>query len=634
MAGRFQIDDDGDDAAFQRARDELVDGFAAWAGSSLRGEPGDAAVALDWKAHYADGDLVTWSIADLSEFALEWCPRKLSMPPRDCAAFLATVGRFFVYLAGRGLLGESGAGPEQLSSWCARQENRFVAEMSDPANFGMAKSLFAGVGGLENPPEGPDELEAMMQRAQGLEPEAFDELVRGSLDPGPLDLPPVARPSPEEVEATAARAPILEQLATLHARCADPGLTLTQKGNLRLADARALVTELGTGEEFATEIRSAEELPELDWIVRVACRARVVRRRKGRLLAVGTWTRTGTREAFDRAADAAAVEGLMYPAWGPHSSEVADNLDSETVQLLMVSTAASGSDDGVDVEDVAAAIVEEVYEPGSWIHDHHVERIRDCLDRLERLGMIHQDGVSTELDRSGRTRRTGGRLWPTAVGVVTGIRWLDAVGLRFPDLPDPVTASAAELLELVGVIDPQTWQEMLTAWFDARDGAARDLIAALRDEDRAAVDVLSVLSVLHAATGDAAPEVVRGLLGSRWDGVAATWLADRGDPGPLQEDPLRALVATVELLAVELDEQGPEAMVVALPAGSASGVLDDLWRAAHPRVGDVLEVAGRHHPDKTIAKAARRSLAKWRSRAGRIEPAGASSVKRRREHGR
>ena len=556
------------------------------------------------------------------------------MPPRDCAAFLATVGRFFVYLAGRGLLGEHGAGPEQLSSWCARHENRFVAEMSDPANFGMAKSLFAGVGGLENPPEGPDELEAMMQRAQGLEPDAFDELVRGSLGPGSLDLPPVARPSSADVEAAAARAPILEQLTTLHARCADPGLTLTKKGNLRLADARALVTELGTGEESATEIRSAEELPELDWIVRVACRARVVRRRKGRLLAVGTWTRTGPREAFDRVVDAAAVEGLMYPAWRPHSSEVADNLDSETVQLLMVSTAASGSGDGVDVEDVAAAIVEDVYERGSWIHDHHVERVRDCLDRLERLGMIHQDGVSTERERSGRVRRTGGRLWPTAVGVVTAIRWLDTVGLRFPDLPDPVTASATELLELVGVIAPQTWQEMLTAWFDGHDDARGDLSTALRDEDRAPADVLSVLSLLEAAAGAAAADVVRGLLGSRWDGVAATWLADRGDPGPLQEDPVRALIATVELLAVELDEQGPDAMVAALPVDTARGVLDDLWRTAHPRVGDVLEVAGRHHPEKAIAKAARRSLAKWRSRVGRTEHAGAPSLEPRRQRGR
>lgn len=616
MGGRFQIDDSGDDSRFQAARDELLDGFAAWASSSLRGEPEDAGVALDWKAHYADGDLVTWSIADLGEFALEWCPRKLSMPPRDCAAFLATIGQFFVYLAARGLLGAGGAGPEQLSSWCARHEARFVAEMSDPTNFGMAKGLFAGLGGLENPPEGPADIEAMMQRARDLDPEVYDEIVRWSLDGGPVDLPPVARPHPDDVEAAAAHAPILERMATLHASCAEPGLTLTATGNLRLADARRLVTELGTGEEYATEIRSAAELPELDRLLRIACRARVVRRRKGRLVAVGTWTKAGVREAFDRLADAAAVEGLTYPAWEPQSGEVADNLDAETVQLLIVTTAAPRSGDGVGVEDVTAMIAEEVYEPGSWLYDHQLELLRDCLDRLEQLGMIQQDGVSTERERLGRTRRVGGRLRATAVGVVTGMRWLDAVGLGFPELPDPGSASAADLVDLVGSVGPETWQELLATWFARHDDAVRDLAATLRDENRAPVDVLSVLSVLEAAAGAAAPDVVRSLLGGRWDGVAATWLADRGETGPVHEDPLRALVATVELLAIELDEHGPEAMVAALPADSVGATLDDLWRAAHPRVGDVLEVTGRHHPNKLMAKSARRSLAKWRSRAG------------------
>lgn len=615
VARRFQIDvESGDDEAFVAARDELVDGFAAWAPSSLPGSPEDAGVALDWKAHYADGDLVTWSIADLGEFALDWCPRKLSLPSRDCPAFLATVGQFFVYLASRGLLGVGGAGPEQLSSWCARHLDRFAAEMSDPANFGMAKGLFAGVGGLDNPPESPDEIEAMIQRVQRLDPEAFDDLVRDSLAPGPLDLPPVARPEPEDVETAAAEAPILAQMATLHASCADPGLALTQKGNLRLADARVLVGELGTGEDYATEVRSARELPELDWLMRVALRARVVRRRKGRLLAIGTWTKTGVREAFDRVADAAAVEGLLRPAREPASGEVAHNLDEETVQLLLVVAAGAGRE--IDVEGVAAEISEESYEPGSWVYDHHLGLVRQCLDRFERLGLIQQNGVSTERSGLSGTRHVGGRLRPTAAGVATALRWLDTVGLRFPELPDPASATAGELVDLVGSVGPETWQEIFAVWFSGHDGAVGALIGALRDEGRAPVDVLSVLSVLATAAGAAAPDVVRGLLGGRWDGIAATWLADHGDPGPLEQKPTRALVATVELLALELDGDGAEAMVAALPPDSIGPALNEMWRAEHPRVGDVLEVAGRHHPDKTIAKSARRSLAKWRSRSG------------------
>ena len=45
-----------------------------------------------------------------------------------------------------------------------------------------------------------------------------------------------------------------------------------------------------------------------------------------------------------------------------------------------------------------------------------------------------------------------------------------------------------------------------------------------------------------------------------------------------------------------------------------SEVLDHLWRAEHERTSDVLDALGRHHPDKKIAKAARKSLMKLRNR--------------------
>jgi hypothetical protein len=76
------------------------------------------------------------------------------------------------------------------------------------------------------------------------------------------------------------------------------------------------------------------------------------------------------------------------------------------------------------------------------------------------------------------------------------------------------------------------------------------------------------------------------------------------------------LVGTVEVAAAMLDDAGPDGLVEFLGADvdQATGVLRQLWRAEHERTVEVLDVLGRHHPDKTIAKAARRSLMQARSR--------------------
>jgi hypothetical protein len=71
----------------------------------------------------------------------------------------------------------------------------------------------------------------------------------------------------------------------------------------------------------------------------------------------------------------------------------------------------------------------------------------------------------------------------------------------------------------------------------------------------------------------------------------------------------------VDLIALTLDAVSPDALAAHLPAESATGAVGNMWRLDHPRVREVLEVVGRHHPDKTLAKTARRSLAKLRSRA-------------------
>jgi hypothetical protein len=70
-------------------------------------------------------------------------------------------------------------------------------------------------------------------------------------------------------------------------------------------------------------------------------------------------------------------------------------------------------------------------------------------------------------------------------------------------------------------------------------------------------------------------------------------LADSGSPADLIESILQNQT---------LDEQ--------------PGFIDDLGRSDHPRTGELLELIGRHHPEKTVAKHARKVAHRWRSGLG------------------
>jgi hypothetical protein len=53
----------------------------------------------------------------------------------------------------------------------------------------------------------------------------------------------------------------------------------------------------------------------------------------------------------------------------------------------------------------------------------------------------------------------------------------------------------------------------------------------------------------------------------------------------------------------------------AVPAGQEERVIERMWRSDHPAAVPVLTALGRHHPDKKIAKAARKAAFKARSRS-------------------
>lgn len=103
--------DPEDHDGFTTARDDLLDQFFAWlqdrAGLSADAADEvatDASLALDWKFGYNGGSLVAWRLADLGEFLLEWCPRKLSVDPPDARSLPGSMASLVSFLDGAALL--------------------------------------------------------------------------------------------------------------------------------------------------------------------------------------------------------------------------------------------------------------------------------------------------------------------------------------------------------------------------------------------------------------------------------------------------------------------------------------------------------------------------------------------------
>jgi hypothetical protein len=574
MRMRFE---DGDERAFYARRDELGEQFAVWLhAQGVPGDPNDAGLLMDWKWSYGDGELDRWTVADVHGFLFEWCVRKLSASPADCAEIPLSIAAFVEFLAHTGLLGP-GDPPARIRKHCEQNVAKFVREMGNPANFGMAKSLFA--------PTGTD----------------LD------LDEDDAEMPvvgPVRMPSEADRLASVRAAPVLAAMRELARFCAAPGRPLTAKGNLRVADARLLVDLLDTGDAVPDGLRSADDLPELGRAIDTAVRAGVVRRVKGRLVAVARFAGLDDVQAHAKIVTAALGAGDapmtgFFSAFAPMIRFLDDCVFVLLFKLL----------DRPVAEDELTGLVAEVFAtefPGlSELFAHSIpDRVRDQVRHLVRLGVVVADVPLA--------------LTPAGVPVVAELA--RSSGFEVLVQPDPATADARAMVDLIGLVDQDAWDRDITEWFNARadpEAAAAKLVAAVTEEHQDAVTVLAGLEALARLAGERAVELVRPHLDGPHDGLVLNWLVTRGAIDPATVDPARVVSGLIDFIAAALDGGGPTEVVAIFSEGPQEqhlNLLDTIWRIDHPRLAEVLDTLGKHHPVKVVAKAARKALVRHRSR--------------------
>ncbi|GGS22940.1 hypothetical protein GCM10010269_72200 [Streptomyces humidus] len=199
---------------------------------------------------------------------------------------------------------------------------------------------------------------------------------------------------------------------------------------------------------------------------------------------------------------------------------------------------------------------------------------------------------------------------------------LQEAGFDAPAVGDLADKGADALLDGSAGYGPGAALAETEHWLARREplSAARELLAAARGSDAGApLRRLRCQQALSLVGGQAEPAVREVLDDPELGGLARVWLSELGAtdvPAPSED---LVFWLTVDTLAAQLAAEGNSEELQALVEGLAQqhgGFFAAAWRVDHPATADVLEAMGRLHPDKRIAKEARKAAFKARSQHG------------------
>jgi hypothetical protein len=379
-----------------------------------------------------EGRPLRWSPTVVAHILLDLAPRKLMLDADQAAAF-GTVLRSLVRYCGRrtGLertfVDETVAAVDEL-------EPRFLERIDDPSAAGPAKTLLSVLASRGIDLDRVDSLEALNEKLASVVPTRL---------PAPLGTAARSEPAAKVMEE-AAQAQILARFGALAEFYGD-GRKLTQTGQPTLADARALVSLLGTRDRLDETIgdrtfktRSAADLPELGFTIRWAIAAGALRKEHGKLRATAAWGKLegAPVRRWERAAGALATLGPLGAFYANHRyrprDEVLDELTSELLELI--------GDAPISYDAALDWLCERADEEFEWLAPymqdpaHRRTSFGWDLDRLLQIlgwaGIVERVGAASEPDRyqPGIEHPVGGTLRMTPLGEW----WLGVAGRSQP----------------------------------------------------------------------------------------------------------------------------------------------------------------------------------------------------------
>jgi hypothetical protein len=643
--------------------------FSRWAGKTTRelsGDPGvcvgELRLLLDlMRNHLGIDDPADLGMGDIEELLLSVYPRKVTVLEREDTE--GTVPAMRDLLA---FLEETGAVPGKavrlLEGELDEVAPRFADAVMDPTRWGMASS-FARAMAADGVDFGDSAaVDRWIARYNaGIDSGAVRDLLpagTGDADDWDFDdvddddydlkegfglpdrLPAMRLPTEDELAAVARNSPLLGRVSRL-AEWAGAGRVVTDDGELTAGDTAEAARELGIeisdlavegtlpGMPAAPDVMSMRDVPELVHLWSLADEA-------GFLEPAGDGTRFVPGAALRAWRAGTDAEALV--AWSDAlTSVVTDSLDIDAdldprrggdldffqagmgLIVLMFLAGKEGLP-FAEASDVirSAAVAQLSAVKGmkaweSWTRAHG-DPADVLFGRLAQLGAVTVDAAS------------GGavaRLTPLGSWVIR--EQFTSAGVDVPLLPPPAEMTAADLVAAAEGADEEEIAAETDAWLARRmpDVAARELY-----ELAAKGGPVERMVAITAANrlGPAAEPMWRDALDVRelrpYAKIALTEIAGGSPkvamlPGlePEAEDVAWLLTDVLAAASVALE---PGELVRQLgdsvPDGQEEMMFGVMARLPRPDVADVLTLIGKHHPDRKVAKAARRSAYRASSR--------------------
>ncbi|MGV9453324.1 hypothetical protein [Streptomyces sp. NPDC003635] len=321
--------------------------------------------------------------------------------------------------------------------------------------------------------------------------------------------------------------------------------------------------------------------------------------------------------------------------WDPEAE--ADFLDGVLGNLYLLTTSEDGPGEApVPLPALAASVIvpSDMGEPTNDVLEQVSDammRLDDQFRMLEPVGLVEYQPVDEALmadaaeepaapvDETDVSRYGMVRLTPLGLYGLRA-RLLEA-GFVAPAVGELADKGADALLDGTASYPPGAAQAETEQWLTARQPlpAARELLAAARGSDAGGpLRRLRCQQALSLVGAEAEPALREVLDDAELGGLARVWLTERGLPDVPVPSEAMVFWLTIDTLAAQLAAEGNSDELQALVEGLAqqhSGFFAAAWRVEHPATAEVLEAMGRLHPDKRIAKEARKAAFKARSQA-------------------
>ncbi|MFG2331375.1 hypothetical protein ACGFMM_17305 [Streptomyces sp. NPDC048604] len=344
-----------------------------------------------------------------------------------------------------------------------------------------------------------------------------------------------------------------------------------------------------------------------------------------------------TAPVFDELADLIGEDGEIDVAkldWDPEAETAF--LEGVLGNLYLLTVSEGGSGEGpVPLPALAASMIvpDDMGEPTDDVLEQVSEammRLDDQFRVLEPIGLVEYQPVDEALmaeegeepvpsvDDEDVSRYGMVRLTPLGLyGIRT--RMLEA-GVDAPAVGDLTGKGPEALLDGVAHYPSEAARGEVELWLAGREpvAAARELLAAARGADEGSpLRRLHCQQALSLVGAEAEPAVREVLDDPELGGLARVWLAERGAADVPAPPEAMIFWLAVDTIAAQLEMDGDleelQDLIEGL-TGRHDGFFDAVWRVEHPATADVLEAMGRLHRDKRIAKEARKSAFKARSR--------------------